>query len=302
VLSEKQDEKFKDGFVVFNPLGWERSELVALDSACGPVQVRDLATNTIVPQQTQSAGRILFEAKSVPPFGYRTYQIEAAPQADPDPSLGQDAMIENSYYRVEVRRSDGAIVGIYDKELTRQLVDPDKQSKPGQLLRSQQYKNLPLDRSEVTIEVHGGSLIKELVVRRYGSYWPETRISLPTDQKLVKIRQHRRSREDASRGESRGRHVRILVPFQIHKLVPFVGGRRPRLSPVSHRLSAGSPYGCGCSKTYVGIGEHRGQPLLQRPDRGAAIILRYGSVLAWPERRMWHVPERDPLRCHAEGR
>jgi len=188
VLSEKQDEKFKDSLVVFNPLGWERSELVALDAVGrGPVQVRDLATNTIVPQQTQSAGRILFEAKSVPPFGYRTYQIEAAPHADPEPSMSQDATIENSFYRVEVRRSDGAIVGIYDKELKRQLVDSGKENKPGQLLRSLQYKNLPLDRSEVTIEVHGGSLVKELVVRRYGSYWSETKISLPTDQKLVKI-------------------------------------------------------------------------------------------------------------------
>jgi Glycosyl hydrolases family 38 C-terminal domain len=123
----------------------------------------------------------------VPPFGYRTYQIEAAPPAGPEPSVGQEPMIENSFYRVELRRSDGAIVGIYDKELKRQLVDPDKENKPGQLLRSLQYKNLPVDRRQFTIEVHGGSLVKELVVRRYGSYWFETKISLPTGQKLVKI-------------------------------------------------------------------------------------------------------------------
>lgn len=188
ILSEKHDEKFNNGLVVFNPLGWERSELVALDTAGrGPVQVRDLATDTIAPQQMQSAGRILFEAKSVPPFGYRTYQIEAAPQVVSEPSAGRNTMIENSFYRVEVRRSDGAIVGIFDKELKRQLVDPDKENKPSQLLRLHQSKNVPLDDSEVTIEVHGGSVMKELVIRRYESYWPETRISLPTDQKLVKI-------------------------------------------------------------------------------------------------------------------
>jgi alpha-mannosidase len=188
VLSERQDEKFKDGFVVFNPLGWERSELIALDTrGRGPVQVRDLATNTIVPQQMGPAGRLLFEAKSMPPVGYRTYQIEAAPQTGSGPSVGQGAMIENSFYRVEVRRSDGAIVGIYDKELKRQLVDPDNANRPNQLLRSQQYKNLPLDGSEVTIETQGGSLTQELVVQRNKSYWPDTRITLPKDQKLVMI-------------------------------------------------------------------------------------------------------------------
>ena len=188
VLSERQDAKFKDGFVVFNPLGWQRSELVSLDiSGRGAVQVRDLAANAIVPQQMQSAGRILFEAKSVPPFGYRTYQIEAAAQAGLEPNVGHDPMIENSFYRVEVRRSDGATVGIYDKQLKRQLVDQDKENKPSQLLRSQQYKNLPLDVGQVTIERHGGSLMQKLVIRRNKSYWTETQISLPTDQKLVMI-------------------------------------------------------------------------------------------------------------------
>jgi hypothetical protein len=188
VLSEKQDEKFRNCFVVFNPLGWERSELVALDvSGRGPVQVRDLATNAIIPQQMQSADRISIEARSVPPFGYRTYQIEAAPRVGLDRSVGHDAMIENSFYRVEIRRSDGAIIAIYDKELKRQLVDPDKENKPSQLLRSHQYKNLPLVDSVVTIEAYGGSLMQEMVVRRNKSYWPETRITLPTHQKLLTI-------------------------------------------------------------------------------------------------------------------
>jgi Glycosyl hydrolases family 38 N-terminal domain/Glycosyl hydrolases family 38 C-terminal domain len=188
VLSEKKDQKFRDGLVVFNPLGWERSELVAINAAGrGPVQIRDLATHTIVPQQMQSAGQILFQAKSIPPFGYRTYQIEPATLAGLEPSVGQDAMIDNLFYRVEVRRSNGAIVGIYDKQLKRQLVDPYKENKPSQLLRSQHYKNLRLDEGGVTIETRGGSLMKELVVRRNRSYWPETSISLPTDQKLVMI-------------------------------------------------------------------------------------------------------------------
>jgi hypothetical protein len=71
---------------------------------------------------------VRFFARDVPSLGYRCYL--AAPRKDRkatrpgDEALPTSNIIENAYYRIEVDPAMGAIKSVYDKQLSRELVDP----------------------------------------------------------------------------------------------------------------------------------------------------------------------------------
>jgi len=117
-------------FVVFNPLNWTRSDLVETDLDDGntileypaktPVQLEVLARHA-------GYNHVRFLARDVPSLGYRCYQVVQTPQSAPapseEPSLPPTNVLENTYYRIEVDPQAGAIKGIFDKQLSRDIVD-----------------------------------------------------------------------------------------------------------------------------------------------------------------------------------
>lgn len=131
------------GIAVFNPVSWTRSDVVTAASVMTGVSsfiIRDPDTGGSVPYQVLSGGSlsgytIAFIAKGVPSLGYKTFTMEpaASPPAFPsDLSSGLrdgNPYIENSYYRVVVGSpvsgsKQGGIIGLWDKELGRELVNP----------------------------------------------------------------------------------------------------------------------------------------------------------------------------------
>ncbi|MBZ5566184.1 MAG: hypothetical protein LAP13_27680, partial [Acidobacteriia bacterium] len=112
--------------VVFNPLNWSRSSLVVTDLDKG-LDLVDLATHQNVPFEVLSAGqihrRIRFLASDVPALGYKCYAFRPAKGEPPATSLGPLTTIESPYYRVILDPTSGAVKGIYDKELQKELVD-----------------------------------------------------------------------------------------------------------------------------------------------------------------------------------
>lgn len=123
--------------VVFNTLNWTRSGLHIT-----------YIDNQILPKQT--AARILDESgrevarqlvgtraegnywalwlEDVPPLGYRTYRIVAGNKsgAVEPPFLPAGAKLENTFYRLEIDTGKGAIRSCYDRELGRELLDPQR--------------------------------------------------------------------------------------------------------------------------------------------------------------------------------
>ncbi|MEO7143626.1 MAG: glycosyl hydrolase-related protein [Bryobacteraceae bacterium] len=143
--------------VVFNPLGWERDDVVrAHVTLYGDVAPRDLGEyrqgmrlvdehGTSVPFHVQEysenisrAVEIVFVARNVPSLGYKTYYLRPAsgpeslaPAArftldrdndlkEPRRPLGSDIM-ENDSYRVTVDKATGR-VAVFDKTLGRDVV------------------------------------------------------------------------------------------------------------------------------------------------------------------------------------
>ena len=125
--------------VVFNPLNWNRSGLVNFDLQDG-TGIFDTATGKPVPYETVSIGkstplpgfgggyrRVRFEAENVPGLGYKLFAVRLVASANEHPDSEEKALdrttIENSYYRITVDPSSGAVSKIWDKELSRELVD-----------------------------------------------------------------------------------------------------------------------------------------------------------------------------------
>lgn len=142
--------------VVFNPLGWQRSDLVkahvTLYGDVGPYQIDEYKKGmnlvdekgspipfyiTQTSDNISRAVELIFVAQGVPSLGYKTYYLVPAerPEAFPDASevkldrendlkeprrpLGVDVM-ENAFYRVTVEKASGR-VAVFDKGLDREV-------------------------------------------------------------------------------------------------------------------------------------------------------------------------------------
>jgi hypothetical protein len=142
--------------VVFNPLGWERDDVVrthiTLYGNVGPFEIGafrkgmrllDEAGNSVpffVEEWSENISRALqlvFVARGVPSLGYKTYYLVAADkpdafpetaavsldrvkvQRDPRRALGSD-VLENSFYRLNVDLATGRVT-LFDKALGRDV-------------------------------------------------------------------------------------------------------------------------------------------------------------------------------------
>ena len=116
--------------VVFNSLSWTRSELVETDLDAGHV-ILDYPDRRPVPIELLAHhadyDHVRFLARDVPSLGYRCYQVEnrqdQAPAPPGEEALPTSNVIENGYYRIEVDLTAGAVKSVYDKQLSRELVD-----------------------------------------------------------------------------------------------------------------------------------------------------------------------------------
>jgi hypothetical protein len=180
--------------VVFNPLSWQRTDLASLKSK-EDVILRDVVTGQPVAIQRVSPDEIEFAATDIPAFGNKSYLIEAkagnaAPEstkAATEEKPAASTTIENPFYRVRVRSSDGAVVSIYDKQLQRELIDAGGDKAASQLLRWTAWSSLPIGAAQVAVHVERGPLFDRIIVQRPGSLWPETQITLPREMKRIEF-------------------------------------------------------------------------------------------------------------------
>ena len=112
--------------VLFNPLSWQRTNLVEVDINKGTKLV-DLATKETVPYQEIYTGNgfrhVRFLAQNVPAVGYKCYALEPEEALPAAPAPSASTILENTYYRVTLDPETGAVRSILDKELNRELVD-----------------------------------------------------------------------------------------------------------------------------------------------------------------------------------
>ena len=128
--------------VVFNPLGWERSDVVECDVAfsepgsfelsvldsAGGVVASDLLTCERFENGSIKRARVLFVTRQVPAFGYEVYRVTKAQGPAPQTDLAVShpyggllrfeldrGWLENAFYRLEFDLWNGTIASLYDK-------------------------------------------------------------------------------------------------------------------------------------------------------------------------------------------
>ena len=121
---------FAEPVVIFNPLGFPRSEMVYAkvwnkEFPHDKVSVRDEAGNVTRGQVVGQGGywghnfiTVAFPAKDVPATGYKVYTVDRvdAPVATEGVSMVSPGVMENELVRVEIDQASGAIKHLIDKK------------------------------------------------------------------------------------------------------------------------------------------------------------------------------------------
>ncbi len=135
--------------VVFNPLGWQRSDIVKVqvDAAAGtPYKVVDNATGEEIPSATDYCHQsrtmtVSFIARDIPPIGYKTFSVIQEKGEEKATDIKADgAVLENEFYRLEVNPETGNIKSLFCKKLNREFVAPGKEANVLQV-----YEDRPQD-------------------------------------------------------------------------------------------------------------------------------------------------------------
>ncbi len=114
--------------IVYNPLSWERSEIAVVDLPEGDTQEYSVMDGPVeVTSQIVTAGpynrKLLFEAKRIPPLGYRTFTLRTSPGASVSTRLTQTpSALENEFFRVTLDPDSGWIKSIVDKRLGKEVL------------------------------------------------------------------------------------------------------------------------------------------------------------------------------------
>jgi alpha-mannosidase len=120
--------------MIVNPLGWERSGLVAADvqmpAATSNVFVLDSAGH-VLPSEVLSGDKstnlyhLLIEAKNIPSLGYEVIRVVPGQRAFAGDLKSNGTTLENSALKVQVDPKTGCITSLYDKKSQFETLAPN---------------------------------------------------------------------------------------------------------------------------------------------------------------------------------
>lgn len=153
--------------VVFNPLFFYRQDIVEVQVTLpsGGLALTDANGNS-VPYQTESTGdkSILRFQAEVPSLGYATYYLSSGtPASAPAELKSSTNTIENSYYRVTVDAVSGVLTSIWDKTLSKELLDNGAPCAGNELLvdRSFKYGGITINSEDTLAQQSGLDMASE---------------------------------------------------------------------------------------------------------------------------------------------
>jgi fibronectin type 3 domain-containing protein len=106
--------------IVFNPLPYQRTDLVRAEIPAG--RVVDSVTGAKVPVQQLADGTAVFVAENIPATGYKTYSLLGGPGSVVAAAPGT---LENRFYRLQFHPATGVLTSLFDKTLGIELVEPN---------------------------------------------------------------------------------------------------------------------------------------------------------------------------------
>ncbi len=108
--------------LIFNPLNWERSEVVAISGFEGNWELWDLDGKK-VPVQWSKDNELLFWAEDIPSVGYRLFWLcRSLDKESPQREDKKDFLLENQYLKVVINSQTGDLDSIFDKIHRREVL------------------------------------------------------------------------------------------------------------------------------------------------------------------------------------
>lgn len=116
--------------VVYNPLPWKRSGSVSFHMGVYQKNfevyaLKDESTGKVIPAYNDN-NYLTFCAEEVPSLGYKTYTLVTTPLPEDSRSSRIDetnAILENSYFKIEINKENGALLSVWDKQQQKEMVD-----------------------------------------------------------------------------------------------------------------------------------------------------------------------------------
>ncbi|MDZ7961991.1 MAG: alpha-mannosidase [Aulosira sp. DedQUE10] len=112
--------------IVFNPLNWQRSEVVAVPlptSSFKHWEIYDLERN-LLQSQISEGSLLLFLANDIPSVGYCAFWLSPQQAVKPEQKINtKDWILENEFLRVIVDDKSGEFCSIFDKIHQREIVN-----------------------------------------------------------------------------------------------------------------------------------------------------------------------------------
>jgi alpha-mannosidase len=119
---------------IWNTLTWPRTDVVELPLAGTPLDgaagalVTDTRDNKPVASQLSADGkRLFFIAKDVPALACVEFTIRSAPPAATTEKPAKEGTLENAFYRLTASPAAGGLSSWDDKQLKRELLDPNRE-------------------------------------------------------------------------------------------------------------------------------------------------------------------------------
>jgi len=237
--------------VVFNALSVTRTDVVRVPSKCAgwgkfldfsgkPFKLVDQQTGNQVPYQVvkldspqapapyaaQRYARgqfhapelyeLVFIAEDVPSLGWKTYRM--APTETAPPSSGgvavTDNTLENQFFKITVDPQTGAVASVYDKELSRELVDRDAPHRLNQFIaRSVASGQLESPGRATIRKGQSGPVCGSLVVSAAGTACPQVTQEVILYDNIKRIDLANRILKDSTPGLE----LYFAFPFRIDK-------------------------------------------------------------------------------------
>ncbi len=175
---------------VFNSLAWPRSEFVEVplasinQYAAGGFKIVDASTNLNAYSQLLADSTLVFQADSIPSFGYKVFNIVPDIKNNLFGKEMSGSFIENGFYRVSVDLNKGGILSIFDKELGKEITKSDGAFNQYALNSFSFPSNLQV------VESDSGAVMERIVLRgnAAGTNWYRTEIILPIHYKQILFR------------------------------------------------------------------------------------------------------------------
>jgi len=202
--------------VVFNSLSFQRTDVVRANrfDVKEPFELIDVETGQKVPYQIvelkspqapvpyaahhyargQFESKELFELvfidSNVPSFGHKTYRLSPIEKTASPASrvVVNESSMENRYFKVKLDPKTGAVESIYDKELSRELVDKKAPHKLNQFVaRWVQTGKQESPKKAVIQKGQGGPVYGSLIVSSQGAGCPQLTQEIILYEKIKRI-------------------------------------------------------------------------------------------------------------------